>query len=153
MTALTDASRATEGSGTATLGARARVTGALLLGALLGGWGLGLGWVVLARDPFDLGRARTSRRAVRAASVTLAARLGVDVPVLVTAAFALETILGLPGLGEPVVSAARSMELVPLMAVIASGTLAVALAQLAGDLLVAALEPRARPGVAEGVPH
>jgi hypothetical protein len=37
--------------------------------------------------------------------------------------------------------------------VIASGTLAVALAQLAGDLLVAALEPRARPGVAEGVPH
>jgi peptide/nickel transport system permease protein len=87
---------------------------------------------------------RTARRGFRAASTAAISLFGVDLPALITTAFVVERVLGLPGLGPRTFEAVSARDLSWLMAVAVLSALAVALAQILSDAVLAAVDPRVR---------
>lgn len=93
---------------------------------------------------FGATRARVALRAVRASSAAVLGLVAVDVPVLVTMAFVVERAFHLRGLGAVTLAAIRAHDMAWLMALALVGVVAIALVQIASDLLLAALDPRVR---------
>jgi ABC-type dipeptide/oligopeptide/nickel transport system permease component len=93
---------------------------------------------------FGVSPFRTARRGFRAASTAAISLFGVDLPALITTAFVVERVLGLPGLGPRTFEAVSARDLSWLMAVAVLSALAVALAQILSDAVLAAVDPRVR---------
>ena len=88
------------------------------------------------------GPIRIAVRSFRASSGAVVSLLSADLPATVTAAFVVEHAFGLDGLGRITVSAVSTGDIAWLMAVAIGTTIALALMQIATDVLVAVLDPR-----------
>jgi ABC-type dipeptide/oligopeptide/nickel transport system permease component len=82
------------------------------------------------------------RDLARTASVAIVGLVGVQLPLVSTAAFVVERALGLPGIGEPALEAVRSADVPFLMALVLLSTAAVVVVQVSADLLVGRIDPR-----------
>lgn len=97
---------------------------------------------------FGAGPLRAAGFGFRASSVAVVSLIGVDLPALFTAAIVLEHALSLPGLGPVTLAAVGSGDVSWLMAIVLCSAAVVALAQIASDVLLAAIDPRARAALA-----
>jgi ABC-type dipeptide/oligopeptide/nickel transport system permease component len=109
----------------------------------------------LSRRVFELPHLRTERaygasalrvalRAVRLTGASVAALAAADIPGVLTSALVAEHVFGLRGIGATTVEALRKGDQAWLLTVAVAGTLSVGIAQIAADLLLAALDPRVR---------
>ncbi|MFI7443444.1 ABC transporter permease [Nonomuraea indica] len=92
-------------------------------------------------------RVVTTRHLMRPGLVPFTARLGVSVGTLLTGAYTTEVVFSWPGMGRQAIDAARGQDYPVLVAVVLVTGLVVVAANLAAELVVAALDPRTRaPG-------
>jgi peptide/nickel transport system permease protein len=98
---------------------------------------------------------RAAARTARAASGVAISLAGVDLPALLTGAFVVERCFGLSGLSEPTLLAILVGDVSWLMALVVTGTLFGALAQIFSDTLLMLSNPRIAAVVARrrGVPQ
>jgi peptide/nickel transport system permease protein len=87
-------------------------------------------------------RAKLAVRTIRNSSSAMVSLLGSHLPALVTAAFVVEKVYGLAGLGDVTVRAVAEGDIAWLMALALCTVLATALVQLCSDGLLSALDPR-----------
>ncbi len=87
-------------------------------------------------------RAKIAARTLRNSSSAVVSLLGTHLPTLLTAAFVVEKVYGLPGLGDVTVQAVADGDVAWLMALALCTVLATALVQLCSDGLLSALDPR-----------
>jgi len=80
----------------------------------------------------------------RNAVLPLFTRLTLELPAALTAAFVLEQIFGLPGLGEVTINAVRQSDVAWLMTLAVGGAVWAVLALVVADLAYAAVDPRLR---------
>ncbi|MFD0902450.1 ABC transporter permease [Actinomadura sediminis] len=95
-------------------------------------------------------RTVVARHLMRPGLVPFTARLGVGVGTLVAGVYATEVIFSWPGMGRAAIEAARAQDYPLLVAVVLVTGLLVVAANLLAELIVAALDPRARRGGASG---
>ncbi|HEX4338034.1 MAG TPA: ABC transporter permease subunit [Polyangiaceae bacterium] len=93
---------------------------------------------------FGASRARVAVRSMRLTMASVAALAVADLPGLFTSALVVEHVYSLRGIGATTVEALRNGDQAWLLTVAVLGTLTVALAQMAADLLLIALDPRVR---------
>ena len=97
---------------------------------------------------FGASPARLARLSLRSSSVAVVSLLGVDLPALVTAAFVLEHAFSLFGLGPVTLDAVGSRDVAWLMAIALLSAALVAVAQIASDALLGAIDPRVQSTLA-----
>ena len=96
------------------------------------------------RAAFGACRSQIARSTWHRSGFVLGSLLGVDLPWLITTAFAVERVLDVPGLSVPTVAAVVHHDVAWLMALALASTTTVALAQLASDSLLTLADPRVR---------
>ena len=94
-------------------------------------------------------RTVVARHLMRPGLVPFTARLGVGAGTLAGGVYATEVIFSWPGMGREAVTAARAQDYPLLIAIVLVTGLIVLAANLAAELFVAALDPRARTGRAD----
>lgn len=105
---------------------------------------LGRDYVVTARAK-GLSMARVlSTHVLRNAMPPIVSRVSADLPLVITGSLLLESFFGIPGLGDMSIRAVNASDLPVIKAVTLFGAAAYIAANLAGDLLHAAFDPRVR---------
>jgi peptide/nickel transport system permease protein len=106
---------------------------------------------VLGEDYIRTARAKglpesrvTFRHALRAALTPVVTQFGIDVGTLLGGAVITENVFGLPGLGYTAVQAITNQDLPVIIGVVIVASAAVVVANLAVDVIYAALDPRVR---------
>jgi peptide/nickel transport system permease protein len=95
-------------------------------------------------------RARIAVRTLRNSSSAMVSHLGTHLPGLLTAAFVVEKVYGMAGLGAVTIQAVTEGDVAWLMALALCTVIAAALVQLFSDALLSALDPRVRAVSAAG---
>ncbi|MFD0689155.1 ABC transporter permease [Actinomadura fibrosa] len=97
------------------------------------------------------GRTVVTRHLMRPGLVPFTARLGAGAGTLIAGVYATEVIFSWPGMGREAVAAARAQDYPVLTAIVLSTGLVVIAANLVAELIVAALDPRVRTGLADAL--
>ena len=140
---------------------RASLTMALVAGAIVSHYQRRASADVLLQShartllAFGASDLRVAVRTLRAAGGVAISFVGADLPALLTTAFVVERCFGLPGLSQPTFEAIMVGDVSWLMALVVTGTLFGALAQIASDSLLIRLDTRLAGVVARrrGVPE
>lgn len=90
-----------------------------------------------------------ARHLMRPGLVPFTARLGVGVGTLIAGVYATEVIFSWPGMGRQAITAARAGDYPLLVAIVLVTGVIVVVANLVAELVVAALDPRARAGATD----